>query len=451
MDPDLIQKIFTRYEVRGKYPEEMSPRVAYLVGRAFVDYYGFAKTKIAVGQDMRLSSPELAKNFIKGAMEQGADVLDLGQASTPMVHFAINQGKLQGGAMITASHAPKEENGIKLITRETVPVSIETGLVEIANAVAGEHFTNPVSTGSYETHSILKEYIDHTMSLVDVSSIVPDMKVVVDTGNGMAGIWIRELMARVNAKFSPLFLELDGKFPHHPADPLTEANLADLKKTVINERAMLGAALDGDGDQIVFIDDKGNTIRPDYATGLIAMSVLNTNKNGIVGYDVRSSYVVRDAALSMRGRVMRTPVNHGETRKLMRENNLLFAGEVSGHYFFSVDDYQINPALSLLHVMLVISKTKAPLSALLKPFAVYAQSGEQNIETPNAASILKSLEAKYQLGTISHLDGLSVEFDDWWFNARPASNGQHLRINLEAKNAEILSRKLDEILRLVRG
>ncbi len=450
MDARLAKEIFQRYDIRGRYPEQMTPRVAYLVGRAFVDYYGFARTKIAVGQDMRLSSPELAKNFIRGAQEQGADILDLGQASSPMVHYAINRDKLAGGAVISASHAAKEINGIKLITHDTLPVNLETGLAEIRDSVISEQFTNPVTSGTYETHSIMREYIDHTLKLANTEGILQGIRVVVDTGNGMAGLWIRDLLSRLKVEIIPLYLELNGNFPNHPADPMREVNLADLKKNVVSEKAAFGVAFDGDADQVIFVDETGAAVRPDYITGLLAMGLLAKEPGGIVLYDVRSSYVVRDAVLSSNGKVLRCPVSHGAVKKMMKDHHALFAGGVSGHYFFRVDNNQINPALALIEVLRIVSRTRAKLSRLLHPFSAYVQSGELYTETTNPAGMLKSLAAKYQLGNISTLDGLSVEFDDWWFNARPAADGHHLRINIEGKNEEVLRRKTDEILHLVR-
>ncbi|HEY0873967.1 MAG TPA: phosphomannomutase/phosphoglucomutase [Vicinamibacterales bacterium] len=445
--------IFKAYDVRGLYPSEINEDGARLIGRAFVAYLG-AK-RIAVSRDMRLSSPSLAAAFIDGATEQGADVVDYGMMGTDMMYFAVARDGHDGGVQITASHNPKEYNGIKMVRTEAFPLSGDAGIGEIRDMINGGQIPPPAATrGTVTTADIVDDYVQKVLSFIDVSKIKP-FNVVLDAGNGIAGMVAPKLFEHLPVKTTQLCFEVDGTFPNHEANPLIEENRRDIVERVIADKADIGIAWDGDADRCFFIDGSGEFIAGDFITALLAESFLLKHPNAKIVYDVRASYAVKDTAAKYGGTALMNRVGHAFFKQRMREEGAIFGGEVTGHYYFRDYYYADNgfiPALLILELMSIKGQT---LRELLAPFREkYFISGEINTRLDDMSLIptkLDQLAAHYTDGRVYTLDGVSAEYDDWHFNVRASNTEPMLRLNLEATTPELMEKKRDEVLALIRG
>jgi phosphomannomutase len=445
--------IFKAYDVRGIYPTELDEASARLIGRAFVAYLN--ATRIAVSRDMRVSSPGLAAAFIEGATEQGADVIDYGMAGTDMLYFAVVRDGLDGGAQITASHNPKEYNGMKMVRREAFPLSGDAGIGEIRDMVTGGSIPAPSRrTGRVEQRSLLDDYVEKVMSFIDPSVIKP-FNVVLDAGSGMAGLVAPRLFDRLPCRTTRLCFDIDGTFPNHEANPLIEENRRDIVERVVAEGADIGIAWDGDADRCFFIDGAGEFIAGDFITALLAEAALLKQPGETVIYDVRASYAVKDTVAAHGGKALMNRVGHAFIKRRMREENAIFGGEVTGHYYFRDFYYADNGFIPALLILELMSQKGKTLSDLLAPLrAKYFISGEINTRMADmslVAARLRDLAERYKDGYTYTLDGFSAEFPDWHFNVRASNTEPMLRLNLEALTPELMVQRRDEVLGLIRG
>ena len=449
----LNPHIFKAYDVRALYPQEIDEATAREIGRGFVTY--LKARRIGVSRDMRLSSPSLAEAFIEGATLQGADVVDYGLMATDMLYFAVASEGLDGGAQITASHNPPQYNGIKMVRKEALPLSGDAGLGDIRDAILKDALPPPARAfGTRTERNILDAYVEHVFSFIDRSVIKP-FTCVLDAGNGMGGLVAPRLFDQLPGRVVPMCMEIDGRFPNHEANPLIEENRAHIVERVIAEKADVGIAWDGDADRCFFIDGTGQFVPGDFITALLAEAFLLKHPGSTIVYDLRASHAVRDIVESMGGTAIMNRVGHSFIKKTMRARDAIFGGEVTGHYYFRDNFYADNgfiPAVLLLELM---SKKGRPLADLLAPLeAKYFISGEINTKVANmeiVAAKLQGLAATYADGTVTHIDGVSVEYPDWHFNVRPSNTEPLLRLNLEATTPERMVEKRDEVLGFIRG
>jgi phosphomannomutase len=449
--------IFKAYDVRGLYPSEVNEAGARLIGRAFVSYLG-AK-RIAVGRDMRLSSPSVAAAFIEGAREQGADVVDYGMLATDMMYFAVARDGHDGGVQITASHNPKEYNGIKMVRREAFPLSGDAGIGEIRDMIRNDALPPPAAaTGSLSRQEVLEDYVSHVMSFIDEKTIAP-FNIVLDGGSGMAGMVAPRLFERLpKRKLTTLCFEVDGTFPNHEANPLIEENRRDIVERVVQEKADIGIAWDGDADRCFFVDGTGEFIAGDFVTALLAEAFLMKSPGSTVVYDVRASYAVKDIVARYGGKALMNKVGHSFFKRRMREEGAIFGGEVTGHYYFRDNFYADNGFIPALLILELMSRKGQTLNQLLAPLRDrYFISGEINTRVSDIALVPKKLEAlaahhSQAAGARTYtLDGFSAEFADWHFNVRGSNTEPMLRLNLEATTQRLMEEKRDEVLAFIRS
>ena len=445
--------IFKAYDVRGLYPSEVNEDAARLIGRGFVAYLD-AK-RIAVSRDMRLSSPSVAAAFIEGARMQGADVVDYGMMGTDMMYFAVARDGHDGGAQITASHNPKEYNGIKLVRREAFPLSGDAGISDIRDMIQNDALPPPAKTqGSLSRNDVVDDYLRHVLSFIDPSIIKP-FNVVLDAGNGIAGMVAPGLFEKLPTKVDRLCFEVDGTFPNHEANPLIEENRRDIVERVKRDRADVGIAWDGDADRCFFIDGGGEFIAGDFVTALLAEAFLLKHPGAKIVYDVRASYAVKDTVAKYGGTALMNKVGHAFFKRRMREEGAIFGGEVTGHYYFRDNFYADNGFIPALLILELMSRKGQTLAELLAPLrAKYFISGEINTRVSDMKTTqvkLDGLAAKYTDGRVYSIDGTSVEYPDWHFNVRASNTEPMLRLNLEAVTAELMEKKRDEVLAFIRS
>jgi phosphomannomutase len=445
----LDPKVFKAYDVRGIYPTELDEKGAYAIGRAYVEH--FEPRRIAVGRDMRLSSPTMAAAVVRGASEGGADVLDLGMVGTEMLYFAVGELDLDGGIEVTASHNPKDYTGMKIVRRGALPVGGDSGLLEIRDRASAGFGESP-RRGTVSKHDIWPAYVDRVLSFIDVSAVKP-LRVVIDAANGMAGVMLPPVLERLPIDAVPYFFEPDGSFPNHEPNPLLPENREFIVAKTREEGADLGVAFDGDADRCFFVDDTGEFVPGDFVTTLLAESVLDKQPGGKVIYDLRASWAVPETVERAGGVPLINRVGHAFIKQRMRQEGAVFGGEVSGHYYFrdfSQADSGVVPFLLMLEL---VSRRGKKLSELLKPLRErYFITGELNTPVPDVAVKLQELKERFgPEGTVSHLDGISVDAGDWHMNVRPSNTEPLLRLNLEARSEGLMERKRDEVLSVIRS
>jgi phosphomannomutase len=441
--------IFKAYDIRGTYPGELNETMAKKIGACFVLL--LKAGKIVVGRDMRLSASSLAEAFIQGAVSAGASVIDIGMVSTPMLYYAIIEGKYEGGAMVTASHLPGGMNGFKLCREDAVPLSGDHGLPALERLVKEElpAQQHSLKEGSYLKIDFRDKYID---KLIDFVHQPKPLKIVVDAGNGMAGPEVPLLFKKFPAwELIPMYMEPDGSFPHHIANPLLPSATKDLQASVLKEKADLGVAFDGDADRCGFIDEKGERIPEDLVTALIAEFLLKKEPGSTILYDLRSSRVVPEVISDRGGKAVRSRVGHAFIKDKMRKENAIFAGELSGHYYYRDMGFTDNGLFTMIQMLNFLSWKDVPLSHLIQPLKKYYSTGEINMRIENREAVFSALEAKYHDSSKDHLDGLTVEYDSWWFNLRASNTEPLMRLNLEAKDSKIMEEKKQEVLKLISG
>jgi phosphomannomutase len=445
----LDPKVFKAYDVRGIYPEDIDEGGAREIGRAYVEQ--FEPERIAVGRDMRSSSPAMAKAAIEGAAAAGADVIDIGLVGTEMLYFAVGALGLDGGLQVTASHNPKEYTGLKVVRRGAMPVGGDSGLLDIRDrAMASADASQGQALGHVRQEDVFPGFVDKVMSFVDADQI-RKQRVVIDAANGMGGVMMPPVLERISIEPVPYFFEPDGSFPNHEPNPLLPENREFVIGKVREDGADLGVAFDGDADRCFFIDDTGEFVPGDFMTALLAESMLEKSPGAKIIYDVRASWAVPETIERAGGTPLVNRVGHAFIKQRMREEDAVFAGEVSGHYYFR-DFFQADSGvIPFLLVLELISKRGKPLSELLRPYRErFFLTGEINVPVPDVA--VKLQEIKERLGSegkVSHLDGISIEAEDWHLNVRPSNTEPLLRLNLEALSEELMERKRDEVLELI--
>ena len=447
----LDPKVFKAYDVRGIYPDDLDEAGAYAIGRGYVEQ--FEPRRIAVGRDMRLSSPRMAAEVIRGATEAGAEVLDLGLVGTEMVYFAVGELGLDGGIEVTASHNSKEYTGLKIVRRGALPVGGESGLLDVRDRALAIGDRASAGVGRVSTYDIWPAYVDRVMSFIDTTSI-RRLKVVIDAANGMAGAMLPPVLERLPIDAVRYYFDPDGSFPNHEPNPLLPENREFIVGKTLEEGADLGVAFDGDADRCFFVDDTGEFVPGDFATALFAETVLAKEPGAKIIYDVRASWAVPETIERAGGIPLVNRVGHAYIKHRMRKDGAAFGGEVSGHYYFREFSQADSGVVPFLLMLELVSRSGKKLSELLKPYRdEYFITGEINTPVADVALKLQELKERYASeGTVSHLDGVSVDADDWHFNVRPSNTEPLLRLNLEARGSLAkMEEKRDEVLALIRS
>lgn len=441
-----IATVFKAYDIRGIYPTELDEHLAYRIGRAFALY--LQPRQVVVGRDMRVSSPALAEAIIRGLLDQGIDVTDVGLVSTDALYFAVGNYRFDGGVMVTASHNPPEYNGFKLCREEAQALSLDRGIGEIRDLVLRGEFPEPARTGTRTQRDILDDFATHVLSFIDPTVIRP-FTVAVDAGNGMGGLIAPKILGRLPLRIIPLYFELDGRFPNHVPNPIEPDNVRDLQRTIVEQHADFGLAFDGDADRMFILDERGRLVGGDIITALVAKALLQKHPGATIVYNLICSRAVPETIRASGGIPIRSRVGHSFIKALMREHDAIFGGEHSGHFYFRDNWYADSGIIAAVTVLELLSREGTTVSQAIAPIDRYVRSGEINIEVADAASVLRSLADHFQDGRLDYLDGLTVEYDHWWFNARPSNTQPLLRINVEATTPELLREKTAEVLSIV--
>jgi phosphomannomutase len=441
-----LDTIFKAYDVRGIYPDQLDEEAAHAIGRAFVDFAD--ARRIGVGRDMRDSSEPLSTAFIAGAVTQGADVADLGMISTDLLYYASGSLGIPG-AMFTASHNPAEYNGIKMCLAGAAPVGQDTGLRQIKEQASRRSFPTSKRLGTIQRVDLLGAYIDHVLAQADLGDARP-LTVAADAANGMGGLIAPALFERLPFKLVPLYFELDGTFPNHPADPLQPENLADLKAAVLDHRADIGIAFDGDADRAFFLDERGDPVSGSLTAAVVARSILSRYPGEKVIHNVICSRVVPETIRESGGEPVRSRVGHSFIKELMAKTGAVFGAEHSGHYYFR-ENYRADSGLiAAVHMLAVLGASEVPLSELLAPFNRYWNSGEINTTVADQPAAIEAVAAAFPDGTHDLIDGLTVDWEDRWFNVRPSNTEPLLRLNVEAGSPADGEALRDRVLAIIR-
>ncbi|MBN2375117.1 MAG: phosphomannomutase/phosphoglucomutase [Sedimentisphaerales bacterium] len=452
----MDESIFKAYDIRGLYGQQVDEDAAWKIGHATAQFlrsllHGYERGQInsqslIVGRDMRKHSPALAKALMEGMTGSGANVIDIGMIDTPQIYFAINHLGSCGGVQVTASHNPAAYNGFKISAQKARPVSGQTGLQEIKHIATALRHTASAGKGTITTQDLTEPYRRHVLSFLNNN--IKKLKVVIDASNGMAGKWVPLIFGDLDLDITALNFECNGTFKHEP-NPLVDANLAELKQAVIDKNADLGLCFDGDADRLMVVDETGKSIGCDIITALMAEYFLEKNPGSTIIYDLRSSWIVKEQIQKCGGQPRRERVGHSFMKKTLKDTKGVFGGELSGHFYYRDNFFADSGMITLVHMLNILSSTDKPLSKLIKPLMCYHSSGEMNFEVENKQAMMDSLAAKYSDAEIDYLDGVTIQYLDWWFNCRPSNTEPLLRLNIEAKTSETLANKLDELKALL--
>lgn len=445
---DVNPGIFKAYDIRGIYPTDLNEDAAYAIGRAFATF--LRADTVIVGRDMRISGPQLFDAVTRGLMDQGADVINIGMVSTDQYYYACAKFG-NPGMMVTASHNPKAYNGFKMVKQMPYLLSGDQGIQDLRRIVQTDAFAQAQRKGTLREVDVLDEFVHSLLKLIDVNAITP-LKVIADTGNGMVGPALRKLYSHLPVTLTPMYFEPDGNLPNHGLDPLQPENRAELQQRVTSEGADVGFAFDGDGDRFFVIDDRGEFVPGDFMTALLAEYLLRKQPGEKIVYDVRASWAVADLVKAAGGTPLMERVGHAFIKRRMADENVLFAGEVSGHYYFRDFNFADSGMIPSLLILEMLSTSGKKLSELLAPIeAKYFVSGEINSTVPDAQAKMLAIGERYSDGKIEHLDGISVAYDDWHFNVRASNTEPLLRLNLEALSEPKMEAKRDEVLGFIRS
>ncbi len=439
--------IFKAYDIRGLYPETLNEDIIYRIGRAYV--IKFKSNKVTVGRDARVSSPSLFKALVKGITDQGCDVVDIGIVTTPMMYFSAWNYPYDGGLMVSASHNPPKYNGVKMVRKGAVPIGGETGIYEIGKMIDNLPDELPEHKGKVESLEIMNDYIKHSLDYLKIP--LKKFKIVIDTANAVGGPVCSEFFNKLDCDFKHLFSELDGTFPNHEANPLKEENVKDLQEVVVKNNADIGIAFDGDGDRCSFIDEQGNSVASDLIITLVAEAILKDNPGKKILADVRCSRIVEEIVDKYGGVSGRCKVGHSLVKAQMKQEGVYFAGELSSHFYLEDEHYAEAPFFVILKVLELMTSENKPLSELIKPLRKYSQSGEINSKVEDKEGKMKELAEKFSDGDVHWLDGVTVNYDNWWFNVRPSNTEPYLRLNLEANTNELMEEKKETVLKIIRN
>lgn len=432
--------IFKAYDIRGIVPDQLDTKTAYLIGRALAV---FLRTgPLVVSRDMRVSGPEIAGALIDGITDSGRDVVDAGVLSTPANYFAIGYYGYPGGAQVTASHNPGQYNGFKMSREQAIPLAYETGISRIEQMAKDGNFPPAARKGKVGQRDVLADYAEHVLSF---AGDIKPMKIVIDAGNGMAGRMLPPILDRLPLEVTPLYFELDGTFPNHDANPLKAENLVDLQRAVVEQGADVGVAFDGDADRVTFIDEKAAIIPNDLAGALIARQILSEEPGAVIICDPRSSWAVKEEIAGAGGRRHVERVGHAYMKGTMRRLKAPFALELSGHFYFRDNFCADSGVIAMLAILNLLSKGDAPLSELMKPLMRYHSTGEINFVVEDKDALIEEIARKFSDGRHEHVDGITVEYDDWWFNVRKSNTEPLLRLTLEGKTRELMEAGYDRV------
>lgn len=438
--------IFKAYDIRGTYPDQLDERLAARIGAAVVEVLG-AK-RLVIGRDMRQSGPALRAAMVAAIADAGCEVIDIGECSTPMTYWAVNVLAADAAIMITASHNPAGYNGCKISGRGATPVSYDTGIADIERLAVADTPLPRRPRGAVSERDLLSDY---QRWLLGFAGTIKPFKLVIDTGNGMMGAMLPGLFQALPCTVVPLYFEVDGSFPNHEPNPLNPANMRDLQAAVRRTGADLGAAFDGDGDRVMFVDERGELVPGDQVTALLAAELLQKAPGSTIIYDLRSSWAVPEEIRRLGGTPLESRVGHSFIKQSMRRTDAVFAGELSGHFYFRDAFFTDNAELAMLHVLRVLSQSGRPLSELMRPYARYHATGEVNFEVHDKDACLARLIAAFPGAELGHLDGLTLRFADWWCNVRPSNTEPVLRLNLEARTAGLRDAMRQQVEQLIGG
>ena len=442
--------IFKAYDIRGVVPSELNAEAAYAIGRATARY--LRARRLAIGRDARAHSPELGEALVRGVREEGASVLDIGLAATPMLYFAVDALAADGGIMLTASHNPAQYNGMKICGPNAVPIGEASGLREIERIVGAAAAPPGRARGARDCKDIAEAYVRHVLA-IESGEIAP-LRVAIDCANGMAAVGLEPLLARLPLRVERLFFEPDGRFPNHPADPLKIENLRDVCAAVKRTSADFGVAFDGDADRAIFVDERGEPVPSDLMTGVLARGQLARRPGGTVLYDLRSSWVTAEEIRTAGGVPEMCRVGHSFVKARMRETGAVFAGELSGHFYFRFSERLVadDGIAAFVALASALSRAKRPLSELIAPLRRYSASGEINRQVEDPRAVIEAVAQEHpNARELSRLDGLLVRYDDWWFNLRPSNTEPLLRLNLEARTPARMAAERDALLARIGG
>jgi phosphomannomutase len=441
--------LFKSYDVRGIYPSELSDEVAYEIGRSFVRLVG--GKRIVVGRDMRPSGEQLFQAFARGATESGADVTSIGMVSTDALYFAVGKYGFDGGVMITASHNPAQYNGMKFTRANAEAISLDSGLSQIRDALSSNDLPPAAPRrGAIREQNVLDDFGEHCLSFIDRTKIKP-FKIAVDAGNGMAGLTVPYVFKRLPCTVIPLYFELDGRFPNHPASPIEPENMIDLQAAVKKHGCDLGVAFDGDADRMFIVDEKSGLVDGSTVTALVALNTLKKHPGAKILYNLICSRSVPELVKRAGGIPVRSKVGHSIIKATMRAQDIVFGGEHSGHFYFKDNWYADSGMIALLQCLEVFSEAAKPVSEVIAPIDTRFRSGEINSEVGDIPAKLRELRDHYKDATIDDLDGITIEYPDWWMNVRPSNTEPLLRLNVEGDTRELMEKHRDEALRIIRG
>jgi phosphomannomutase len=449
--------IFKSYDVRGVYPSELSDDVAYAIGRCFVPLLGSrrpkenGRTKVVVGRDMRPSGVNLCDAFASGASEAGADVVDIGMVSTDALYFAVGKFAFDGGVMITASHNPAQYNGLKFTRSQAQAISLDTGLATIRDElVSGALPAKAAASGAVSERNVLDAFAQHCLSFVDPSKIKP-FRIAVDAGNGMAGETVPHVFKSLPCELVPLYFELDGSFPNHPASPIEPENMLDLQAAVRKYRCDLGVAFDGDADRMFIVDEKAGLVDGSTVTALVALNTLKKHPGAKILYNLICSRSVPELIEKAGGIPVRSKVGHSIIKAVMREQDIVFGGEHSGHFYFRDNWYADSGMVAFLQCLEVFSEADEPVSTVIAPIDTRFRSGEINSHVPDITAKLEQIKRHYADAAIDYLDGITISYPHWWMNVRPSNTEPLLRLNVEGDTQILMEQHRDEVLALIRS
>lgn len=449
---NINPNIFKAYDIRGLYPEDINEEAAFSIAKAFVE---FLRNKgelngqpIIIGRDARNSSDSLYESVSEGLISEKVDVIDIGAVSTTLFYWAIINQKAAGGIMITASHNPAEYNGFKICRAMARSVGLDSGLAEIRELAKKERTTDLSLTGKAWHKDLSEEYIAFVKNKISIEKIKP-LKIVIDYGNGMAGAEVEKLLKFLPCSVESLFVEPDGNFPNHEANPIKEENLVALREKLLSIGADLGVAFDGDGDRIAFLDEKGELVRGDFITALIAQELLKENAGQKILYEVRSSKVLPEVISAVGGVPILGRPGHSLMKEHMRQDDILFGGELSGHYFYKDLGFIENTLFTMAEILRIVSEGQRSFSELIAPLKKYFNSGEINFGVADADQVLIKMEQEFNDAQIKKIDGLTVIYSNWWFNLRKSNTEPLVRLNLEADTDQLLEEKKKEVSSLI--
>lgn len=452
----MDQSIFKAYDIRGIYPDQLNEQDAYDIARAYATWLqrleGKSDLTLVVGQDMRLSSPALHEKLVQGLVDSGVHVADIGLVSTPTFYFAVAWKNYDGGIQISASHNPKEYNGLKMVRAKSGAVGRDTGMADIKSLAMGKDFNQPKNPGAVTLEKDMTKVAEGEQLKGIATEKIKPFKIVIDAANAMGALDMDALFTSLPCEIIKLNFELDGSFPAHEADPFKPENLRFLQDAVIQHGADLGIATDGDGDRVFFVDNAGELIRPEIVRGIMAQVALGEHPGATVCYDIRPGRITRDMIEAMGGRAIVTRVGHSLIKETMVKENAVFGGESSGHFFYQFPYGTFEAPMVLVAKFLIwLSEKNSPAAESVAPYRKYFHSNEINSKVADVLTVLERIKNNFASGKISELDGITVEYDSWWFNVRGSNTEPLIRLNLEANSQALMEQKRDEVLATIRA